>query len=109
MKNKKIFYTIFIFVLFIIILFSYSNYSYSADSKLVNTLKKAFEQIQDWMLKLATPIAAVAAAVGAFMQKFSFGDEERIRVGKKLIKSTLFSYVFVLAINLILSAIKSLI
>lgn len=109
MKNKKLFFTIFTFVLFIVILFSFSNCSYCADAKLVNTLKKAFEQIQDWMLKLATPIAAVAAVVGAFMQKFSFGDEERIRIGKKLIKSTLFSYVFVLAINLILSAIKSLI
>lgn len=109
MKNKKLFFVVFTFVLFVVILFSFSNYSYCADAKLVNTMKKAFEQIQDWMLKLATPIAAVAAVVGAFMQKFSFGDEERIRIGKKLIKSTLFSYVFVLAINLILSAIKSLI
>lgn len=109
MKNKKLFFTIFTLILFVVILFSFTNFSYGADAKLVNTLKKAFEQIQDWMLKLATPIAAVAAVVGAFMQKFSFGDEERIRIGKKLIKSTLFSYVFVLAINLILSAIKSLI
>ena len=32
----------------------------AADQKLVNTLKKAFEQIEDWLLKLATPAAAVA-------------------------------------------------
>ena len=43
------------------------------------------------------------------MKKFSFGDEERIRIGKKIIKSSLFSYAFILAIDLILSAIKSLI
>lgn len=43
------------------------------------------------------------------MKKFSFGDEEKIRMGKKLIKGSLFSYGFILAINLILSAIKSLI
>lgn len=43
------------------------------------------------------------------MKKFSFGDEERMRIGKKLIKSTLFSYAFILAVDLILSAIKSLI
>ena len=43
------------------------------------------------------------------MKKFSFGDEERIRMGKKLIKGSLFSYAFILAIDLILSAIKSLI
>ena len=43
------------------------------------------------------------------MKKFSFGDEERIRTGKKLIRTSLFSYGFILAIDLILSAIKSLI
>ena len=42
------------------------------------------------------------------MKKFSFGDEERIRIGKKLIKGSLFSYAFVLVINLVLSAIQSL-
>ena len=43
------------------------------------------------------------------MKKFSFGDEEKIRMGKKLINGSLFSYAFILAINLILSAIKSLV
>ena len=43
------------------------------------------------------------------MKKFSFGDEERIRIAKKLIRGSLFSYGFILAINLILSAIQSLI
>ena len=109
MKNKKLFFTLFTLFLFIIILFSFNNYSYCADQKLVNTINKAFEQIQDWLLKLATPAAAVAVGTGVFMKKFSFGDEERIRIGKKLIKSSLFSYAFILAIDLILSAIKSLI
>ena len=43
------------------------------------------------------------------MKKFSFGDEERIRVGKKVIRGSLFSYAFILAIDLILSAIQTLI
>ncbi len=43
------------------------------------------------------------------MKKFSFGDEERIRTGKKLIKGSLFSYAFILAIDLILSTIQSFI
>ncbi len=109
MKNKKVFLFIFILFLSIIIVLSFTNYSYAADSKLVNTIKKAFEQIEDWLLKLATPAAAVAVGTGVFMKKFSFGDEERIRIGKKLIKSSLFSYAFILAIDLILSTIKSLI
>ena len=46
--------------LILIFFFSFSNVSMAADQKLVNTLKKAFEQIEDWLLKLATPAAAVA-------------------------------------------------
>ena len=61
------------------------------------------------VFKIATPAAAVAVGTGVFMKKFSFGDEERIRMGKKIIKGSLFSYAFILAIDLILSAIKSLI
>ena len=72
-------------------------------------MNKAFESVRDWLIKLATPAAAVAVGTGIFMKKFSFGDEERIRLGKKLIKGSLFSYAFILAINLILSAIKSLV
>ena len=43
------------------------------------------------------------------MKKFSFGDEERIRIGKKIIHSSLFSYGFILAIDLILNVIELLI
>lgn len=109
MKNKKRFFIIFSLILFIIILISFTTMSYCADQKLVNTMKKAFEQIEEWLLKLATPAAAVAIGTGVFMKKFSFGDEERIRIGNKLIKSSLFSYAFILAVDLILSAVKSLI
>ena len=71
-------------------------------------MNKAFEQIKDWLLILATPAAAVAVGVGIFMKKFSFGDEERIRTGQKLIKGSLFSYAFILVIDLILATIQSL-
>ena len=43
------------------------------------------------------------------MKKFSFGDEERLRTGKRLIRGSLFSYAFILCIDLILSAIKLLV
>jgi len=104
---KKYIYLIFLFTL-IFIFFSYT-YSYClGEPKLVSTLNNAFEKIEDWLIKLATPVAAVAVITGAFMKKFSFGDEERIRIGKKLIKGSLFSYAFILVINLVLSAIESL-
>ena len=73
--------------------------------KLVSTIEKAFQNIESWIIKLATPMAAVAVGSGLFMQKFSLGDEEKIRTGKK----ALFSYVFILGIDLVLSAIQSLI
>lgn len=43
------------------------------------------------------------------MKKFSFGDEERIKIGKKVIRGSLFSYAFILSIDLILSAIELLV
>ncbi len=97
-----LFYTI-VFILWITPSFALG------DPKIVSKLQTGFEEIESWILKLATPAAAVAVGTGVFMRKFSFGDEERIRLGKKLIRNSLFSYAFLLAIDLILSAIKSLI
>ena len=105
--RKKYFFLILFIIYF---LFYLSNFCFAwGEPELVNKLNKAFESIEDWLIKLSTPAAAVAVCTGAFMKKFSFGDEEKIRTGKKLIKGSLFSYGFILAINLILSAIKSLI
>ena len=101
---KKIFIILFIFFLF----FSYT-YSLAADPKLISKLNNAFEDIEDWIIKISTPAAAVAVGTGVLIKKFSFGDDERIRLGRKLIRSSLFSYGFILAIDLILSAIKSLV
>lgn len=104
---KKKFYLIIIYTF--IFTFLFFSYSYClGDPKLVTTLNNAFEKIEDWLIKLATPAAAVAVITGAFMKKFSFGDEEKIRIGKKLIKGSLVSYALILIINLVLSAIDSL-
>lgn len=104
MKHKKIIFLLLLFIFIILI----STDSYAADPKLVTTIKKAFELIKSWILKIATPAAAVAVGTGIFMKKFSFGDEEKIRTGKRIIRGSLFSYAFILAIDLILSAIKTL-
>ncbi len=110
---KKIFYfnyLKFIFILFIFFLFFFSVVSFAwGEPQIVSKINSAFETIENWILKISTPAAAVAVGTGVFMRKFSFGDEEKIRTGKKLIKGSLFSYAFILAIDLILSAIKSLI
>lgn len=110
MIKKKFFIKFVIIFSILLINICLINSSYGAGTpKLVSTLEKAFENIESWLIKLATPMAAVAVGSGLFMQKFSFGDEEKIRTGKKLVKTALFSYVFILGIDLVLSAIKSLI
>lgn len=96
------------FSLFFVFYFTPSVLAWG-NPELVTKINSAFETIEDWLLTIATPAAAVAVGTGVFMKKFSFGDEEKIRTGKKLIKGSLFSYAFILAIDLILSAIKSLI
>ena len=103
---KKI---IFNLILVILLLFIFSIQAFASTPKLVNKVNDAFKEIEEWILKISTPAAAVAICSGALMRKFSFGDEERIRIAKKLIRSSLFSYGFILAIDLILSAIKTLI
>lgn len=100
---------LFTFILTITFIFSLYTISFGATPKLVNKLNSAFQDIESWIIKISTPAAAVAVCTGALMRKFSFGDEEKIRTGKNLIKGSLFSYAFILAIDLILSTIQSLI
>lgn len=113
--SKKLFYKHYyvkVTLLLLLILFIFSSSVqasiFNGSPEIVDKLNSAFEKIEDWMLKLATPAAAVAVAVGVFMKKFSFGDEERIRMAKKLIRGSLFSYAFILVLDLVLSAIQSL-
>ena len=107
MKHKT-FFILYFFILFIIFYFSFSNISYAAYPGLITTLMNAFEKIETWLIKLATPAAAVAVGTGVFMKKFSFGDEEKIRTGKNIIRGSLFSYAFILLLDLILSNIQGL-
>lgn len=108
-KQKFIFFFLIILILTIILVSTLSIFSYAATPKFVNKLQKAFEDIESWFMKLATPAAAVAVGVGLFMKKFSFGDEERIRMSKKIIRGTLISYALLLMVDLILSAIESIV
>ena len=97
-----------ILILWIIFIFIFSNFSFAAYPKLISTLNSAFEKIESWLVSLATPAAAVAIGTGVFMKKFSFGDDERMRTGKKLIRTSLISYALILVLDLVLSTIQSL-
>ena len=63
---KKILFTFFIIL---IILIFYSNNVFAADPKLISKLDSAFQKIEKWLIKLATPAAAVAVGTGIFMKK----------------------------------------
>ena len=115
MKNKKfnmpdirLFYILYTFIISFLFITCFPTSVTAADPKLVTTLNSAFEKIEDYILKISTPAAAVAVRTGVLMKKFSFGDEEKIRTANKLIKGTLFSYGFILCIDLILSMLKTL-
>ena len=107
MNNKKIpvLYTLMISLLLIC---TYNTNVFAADPKLILTIDSAFKKIESYIIKISTPAAAVAVGTGVLMKKFSFGDEEKIRIANKLIRGSLFSYGFILCIDLILSLFQTL-
>ena len=109
-KSKNIKFLILIYLLLFILFSFFTNINtcFAADPKLISTLNSAFQKIESYIIKLATPAAAIAVCTGLLMKKFSFGDEERLRTGKKIIRGSLFSYGFLISIDLILSTINLL-
>ena len=106
MNKKIIISTLTIF--FVLSLFTFSYAGIFTGDDLATKITKGLSEIQSWIVKIATPAAAVAIGSGLLMKKFSFGDEEKIVTGKKLIRSTIFSYAFILLIDPVISAIQSL-
>lgn len=98
-----------LFIIILVVTFLFASTAYCAsDPKLIKTINSGLTKIKEWIIKLSTPAAAVAIGTGILMKKFSFGDEDRIVAGKRLIKSTIFSYAFILCVDLVLSAIQTL-
>lgn len=104
-KNKFLMYC----SLFIILFIMFSNNIYAkTDPTLVNKLNTALKEIQGYLVKLSTPAAGVAIAAGALIRKFSFGDEEKMRIGKKVIINAIFCYGIILSLNLIIKFIETI-
>ena len=106
MKKKIILFTI--LIISVLSFFSISFAGLFGSDDLTTKITKGLSTIQGWIVKIATPAAAVAIGSGLLMKKFSFGDEEKITMGKRLIRSSLFSYAFILLIDPVISAIQSL-
>ena len=108
MKKHYFYLIIFLFIIYFLFFFSTFCFASWGEPQLITKLNKAFESIEEWIIKLSTPAAAVSVGTGVFMKKFSFGDEEKIRTGKNIIRGSLFSYAFILLLDLILSTIQGL-
>ena len=109
-KNSKLFYhVLFITILSFIILFTYNSICFAAYPKLVNKITNELKKMKSYIIQIATPAAAVAIGTGFLMQKFSFGDEERIRTGKKLIRTSIVSYAFILLLDMLINLIDVLV
>lgn len=104
-SKRNLFKIVFLTSIFILL---FTSTSFCATTKIVSRIEDALETISDWIVKIATPAAAVAIGSGLLIKKFSFGDEERMMTGKKIIRNSLFSYAFILVIDLVLDAIKSI-
>lgn len=103
---KKIVY---ILSFYIIIYLTINIKVFARDPSLIEKLYSAFSKIKNYIVRLSTPAAGVAISSGLIMRKFSFGDEERVRTSKKLIRGSIFAYAFIICIDLVLSLIQLLV
>lgn len=105
---KKSIYFIKILSLIFFILLLITNKVYASSPKMVSKIYDSFSKIQKYITRVSTPIAGAALGTGLLMRKFSFGDEERVRRSKKLIRDTAVAYALILCLDLILSFIETL-
>ena len=81
----------------------------ASDPTLVTKINSALKKIQGYLVKFATPAAGVAIASGVLMRKFSFGNEEKMAIGKKIIVNAIIGYAIVLSIDLIIKFVDALV
>lgn len=104
--NKRLTYMVILcFIMFCVVV---PTFCYAASTPtLVNKLNTALKRIEEYLVKLATPAAGVAIASGVFMRKLSFGNEEKMRLGKKVIVNAIVCYGVILSIDLILKFVSA--
>ena len=103
---------IMIVVIFMTILIGFSSNIFGATVKtptLVNKLNSILKKIKEYMVKLAGPAAALSIATGVMIRKLSFGDEEKMILGKKVIINAIFGYFIILLVDLIVKFIEALV
>lgn len=74
---------------------------------LVNKLNSALKNILGYLKTLSTPIASIAIVSGVMVRKLSFGDEEKMIKGKKIIINALIGYSVVLCLDWIIKFLET--
>ncbi|MEG1009419.1 MAG: hypothetical protein RSE41_02520 [Clostridia bacterium] len=82
-------------------------YGASKDPQLVTKINGAFKKIQGYLVKLAVPAAGVAIASGVLIRKFSFGDEEKMKMGKRIIVNAIIGYGIIISIDLVIKFVET--
>lgn len=107
---KKSYKKIIIICLIVCCIFFFCSTVYCASAKtptFVNKLNSALKSIQSYLVKLAAPAAGVAIATGVLMRKLSFGDEEKMSKGKKVIINAIVCYGIIISIDIIIKFVES--
>lgn len=86
-----------------------SSTLYAATPTLVNKLNTALKRILEYLEKLAPAAAGVAIASGVMVRKFSFGDEQKLILGKRIIINAIIGYGIILLIDVILKFVDGLV
>ncbi len=106
MKYRKLY----IVLIIIVCLFVLSNSVFAATTPtLINKLNTALKKILEYIEKLATPAAGVAIATGVMIRKLSFGDEEKMVIGKRTIINAIVGYFIIQLIDLIIKFIEGIV
>lgn len=108
-KEKLIRKFVFSVSVFLFIFVMISSVYGASDPTLVTKINSALKKIQGYLVKFATPAAGVAIASGVLMRKFSFGNEEKMAIGKKIIVNAIIGYAIVLSIDLIIKFVDALV
>jgi len=105
MKNKKM-----LAVIMLIVFLVSTNCVFAATTPtLVTKLNTALKKILEYLEKLSTPAAGVAIATGVLIRKLSFGDEEKMVIGKRVIVNAIVGYLIIQLIDLIIKFIEGIV
>ena len=105
-KHIKIFVVI---IMVLVISSAASVYAAASTPTLINKLNTALKKILSYLEKLATPAAGVAIATGVMIRKLSFGDEEKLVLGKRTIINAIIGYLTIQLIDLIIKFIEEIV